>query len=143
MKRSRVFAALAVVTVFLSACGINSIPRAEEEAKAKWAEVQDEYQRRLDTLPNLVDAARAAGPQESRCRSASRRHARATAPARPRPAPRSRRFAAPRRGQQGRLRLIVRATHEQPPNPRRARSAGTCSAGRGDEEPDHRRQPRL
>ena len=65
MKRSRVFAVLAVLTVFLSACGINSIPRAEEEAKAKWADVQAAYQRRLDTLPSLVQAARAAGTHET------------------------------------------------------------------------------
>lgn len=64
MKRSRVFAVLAVLTVFLSACGINSIPRAEEEAKAKWAEVQNQYQRRLDLLPNLAAAVRANGQQE-------------------------------------------------------------------------------
>jgi LemA protein len=64
MKRSRVFALLAVLTVFLSACGINSIPRAEEEAKAKWAEVQNQYQRRHDLLPNLAAAVRANGQQE-------------------------------------------------------------------------------
>lgn len=65
MKRSRVFAVLAILTVFLSACGINSIPRAEEEAKAKWADVQAAYQRRLDTLPGIVSAARAAGTHET------------------------------------------------------------------------------
>jgi LemA protein len=65
MKRNRVFAVLAVLTVFLSACGINSIPRAEEEAKAKWADVQAAYQRRMDTLPSIVSAARAAGTHET------------------------------------------------------------------------------
>jgi LemA protein len=64
MKRNRVFAVLAILTVFLSACGINSIPRAEEEAKAKWADVQAAYQRRMDTLPSIVSAARAAGQHE-------------------------------------------------------------------------------
>lgn len=64
MKRTRVFAVLAFLTVFLSACGINSIPRAEEEAKAKWAEVQNQYQRRHDLLPNLASAVRANGQQE-------------------------------------------------------------------------------
>lgn len=64
MKRSRVFAVLAMLTVFLSACGINSIPRAEEEAKAAWANVQAAYQRRMDTLPSIVNAARAAGQHE-------------------------------------------------------------------------------
>ena len=64
MKRSRVFAVVALLTVFLSACGINSIPRAEEEAKAKWADVQNQYQRRTDLLPNLAAAVRANGQQE-------------------------------------------------------------------------------
>jgi LemA protein len=64
MKRTGVVAILAVLTIFLSACGINSIPRAEELAKAKWADVQAAYQRRLDTLPGIVSAARAAGTHE-------------------------------------------------------------------------------
>lgn len=48
----------------LSACGINSIPTAEENAKAKWAEVQNAYQRRADLIPNLVATVKAAGAQE-------------------------------------------------------------------------------
>ncbi|HYD14283.1 MAG TPA: LemA family protein [Allosphingosinicella sp.] len=64
MKRTGVVAVLAVLSIFLSACGINSIPRAEEEAKAKWAEVENQYQRRLDLLPNLANAVRANGQQE-------------------------------------------------------------------------------
>lgn len=64
MQRSRALAALAFLTLFLTACGINSIPRAEEEAKAKWAEVENQYQRRLDLLPNLASAVRANGQQE-------------------------------------------------------------------------------
>ena len=62
--RSRLFAVLATVTVFLSACGINSIPRAEEEAKARWADVQNLYQRRADLIPNLVATVRGAAQQE-------------------------------------------------------------------------------
>jgi LemA protein len=57
-------AMLAVVGVFLSACGVNSIPRAEEEAKARWADVQTQYQRRADLIPNLVSTVRAAAQQE-------------------------------------------------------------------------------
>jgi LemA protein len=64
MMRSRLFAVLATVTVFLSACGINSIPRAEEEAKARWADVQNLYQRRADLVPNLVATVRGAAQQE-------------------------------------------------------------------------------
>ncbi|OYW22825.1 MAG: hypothetical protein B7Z43_05615 [Sphingomonas sp. 12-62-6] len=48
----------------LSACGINSIPTAEEAAKARWADVQNEYQRRADLVPNLVSTVKAAGAQE-------------------------------------------------------------------------------
>jgi LemA protein len=48
----------------LSACGINSIPTAEENAKAKWSEVENQYQRRSDLIPNLVATVKAAGAQE-------------------------------------------------------------------------------
>jgi LemA protein len=63
--RNRLLAAmLAAFTVTLSACGINSIPTAEENAKAKWADVQNQYQRRADLIPNLVNTVRAAAQQE-------------------------------------------------------------------------------
>ncbi len=48
----------------LSACGINSVPTAEENAKARWADVQSQYQRRADLIPNLVATVKAAGAQE-------------------------------------------------------------------------------
>jgi LemA protein len=48
----------------LSACGINSVPTAEENAKARWADVQNQYQRRADLIPNLVATVKAAGAQE-------------------------------------------------------------------------------
>lgn len=38
----------------VSACGINSVPTADENVKAKWADVQADYQRRADLIPNLV-----------------------------------------------------------------------------------------
>jgi LemA protein len=50
--------------LFLTACGVNSIPTAEENAKAKWADVQNQYQRRSDLIPNLVATVRAAAAQE-------------------------------------------------------------------------------
>jgi LemA protein len=64
MNRSRLIAVLAPVILFLSACGVNSIPTAEENAKAKWADVQNYYQRRADLIPNLVATVRAAAAQE-------------------------------------------------------------------------------
>ena len=62
--RTRLLAALAAVAATLSACGINSIPRAEEEVKARWADVEAQYQRRADLIPNLVRTVQAFGLQE-------------------------------------------------------------------------------
>lgn len=64
MTRTRLLAVFAPVLVFLSACGINSVPTAEEQAKAKWADVQAAYQRRLDSLPSLAQTVTAAAGHE-------------------------------------------------------------------------------
>jgi LemA protein len=48
----------------LSACGVNSVPTAEENAKAKWANVQADYQRRADLIPNLVETVKGYAKQE-------------------------------------------------------------------------------
>jgi LemA protein len=55
---------VAVAALSLASCGLNSIPTAEENAKAKWADVQAQYQRRADLVPNLVATVQAAGKQE-------------------------------------------------------------------------------
>jgi LemA protein len=57
------FVALAALS--LAACGINSVPAAEENAKAKWADVQSAYQRRADLVPNLVASVRGAAASET------------------------------------------------------------------------------
>lgn len=57
--------ALAVMALSLSACGINSVPAAEENAKARWADVQSAYQRRADLVPNLVATVGAAAQSET------------------------------------------------------------------------------
>lgn len=60
-------AALALVSaVLLSACGLNSVPTAEENAKARWADVQTNYQRRADLVPNLVATVKGAAAAENR-----------------------------------------------------------------------------
>jgi len=64
MRNRLLLACLAAVAVTLSACGINSIPTAEEAAKAKWADVQSQYQRRADLIPNLVNSVRGFADQE-------------------------------------------------------------------------------
>ena len=64
--RTRLFAVVAALVVTLSACGINSIPTAEEEAKAKWADVQASFQRRANLIPNLVATVQGAAASEER-----------------------------------------------------------------------------
>src|SRR5271166_7089059 len=53
LSRLRSFALLALIAVSVSACGYNVIPTKQEAAKAAWAEVQNQYQRRADLVPNL------------------------------------------------------------------------------------------
>jgi LemA protein len=62
--RFRIALMAPVAAISLSACGINSIPTAEEEAKARWADVQNQYQRRADLIPNLVASVQGAAAQE-------------------------------------------------------------------------------
>jgi LemA protein len=52
------------LAVPLAGCGLNSVPTSQEAAKARWADVQNEYQRRADLVPNLVATVKAAGAQE-------------------------------------------------------------------------------
>ncbi len=60
------FLMVSVAAVSLSACGINSVPTAEENAKAKWANVESSYQRRADLVPNLVKTVKAAAASEGK-----------------------------------------------------------------------------
>jgi LemA protein len=48
----------------LGGCGLNTIPAADETAKARWADVQNEYQRRADLVPNLVATVKGYAKQE-------------------------------------------------------------------------------
>jgi len=64
-NRTRILTAIVMpVLLFLTACGVNSIPTAEENAKAKWADVQSQYQRRADLIPNLVATVQGYANQE-------------------------------------------------------------------------------
>ena len=64
----RPVAALFVVfsAMTLSACGINTIPTYEEQAKAAWSEVLNQYQRRADLIPNLVETVKGYAQQEQK-----------------------------------------------------------------------------
>jgi LemA protein len=55
-----------VAVLSLTACGINSVPTAEENAKAKWADVENQYQRRADLVPNLVSTVKAGAASEEK-----------------------------------------------------------------------------
>ena len=55
MTALRRFGLLAPLAAFsLAGCGLNSVPTAEEQVNAAWGNVQSEYQRRADLVPNLV-----------------------------------------------------------------------------------------
>jgi LemA protein len=58
------FAAVIAAMLLLSGCGVNTIPSYEQEAKAKWSEIQNQYKRRADLIPNLVEAVRGFADQE-------------------------------------------------------------------------------
>ncbi|HTT84250.1 MAG TPA: LemA family protein [Rhizomicrobium sp.] len=62
--RAAGLAAIVLLAVGLSGCGINEIPRQDEQVKAAWSQVLNEYQRRNDLIPNLVAAVKGYAHQE-------------------------------------------------------------------------------
>jgi LemA protein len=65
IRRLSRLAILVLTPLALAACGINTIPTKEERAKAQWAEVQNQYQRRADLIPNLVETVKGYAAQEN------------------------------------------------------------------------------
>ena len=57
-------ALIGAATLLLSACGVNTIPTQDEATKTSWAEVQNQYQRRADLIPNLVATVKGYAKQE-------------------------------------------------------------------------------
>ena len=64
VSRLRAVLLIVVLGLTVSACGYNNIPTYEEQAKAKWADVQNNYQRRADLIPNLVATVQGYAKQE-------------------------------------------------------------------------------
>ena len=64
MVRLRVLAGMLLLAMSLAGCGINAIPTFEEQAKAAWAQVLNQYQRRAELIPNLVETVKAAAAHE-------------------------------------------------------------------------------
>ncbi len=55
-----------LASFLLVGCGINTIPTLQERAKAGWSEVLNQYQRRADLIPNLVETVKGYAAQESK-----------------------------------------------------------------------------
>ena len=64
VSQLRLFFILAALSLTISGCGYNTIPTLEEQAKAKWGDVQNQYQRRADLIPNLVATVQGYAKQE-------------------------------------------------------------------------------
>ena len=61
---AKTLAVLALLLPILAGCGVNNIPTYEEQAKAAWSQVQNQYQRRADLIPNLVETVKGFAAQE-------------------------------------------------------------------------------
>ena len=64
LLRMRVALTGMILALALAGCGINNVPTLEEQAKAAWSEVQNQYQRRADLTPNLVETVKGFAQQE-------------------------------------------------------------------------------
>ena len=64
MTKRFVMTVLVAATVLLSGCGYNTLQRTDEQIKAAWAEVVNQYQRRSDLIPNLVNTVKGFAAQE-------------------------------------------------------------------------------
>ena len=64
LKLSRLLL-LPLAALVLAGCGVNTIPTQDEQVKTAWAEVQNQYQRRADLVPNLVATVRGYAAQEA------------------------------------------------------------------------------
>jgi LemA protein len=56
--------ALSLLVLLLSGCGYNTLQTADEQIKSAWSEVLNQYQRRADLVPNLVETVKAFATQE-------------------------------------------------------------------------------
>lgn len=58
------FTSVMTLVLFLSGCGINNIPTYDENVTAAWSQVENQYQRRADLIPNLVETVKGFAAQE-------------------------------------------------------------------------------
>ncbi|MBQ0753150.1 MAG: LemA family protein [Gammaproteobacteria bacterium] len=62
--RLRTLTALLMLAFLITGCGINNIPTYDEKVKAAWSQVENQYQRRADLIPNLVETVKGFASQE-------------------------------------------------------------------------------
>jgi LemA protein len=66
IRSVRSLLAAIALSMTVAGCGFNTIPTLDEQAKAKWADVQNQYQRRSDLIPNLVETVKGYAKQEEK-----------------------------------------------------------------------------
>ncbi|MDE2302461.1 MAG: LemA family protein [Sphingomonadales bacterium] len=64
VRRAGAFALATAAAASLSGCGVNAVPTEQENAKARWADVQAAFQERANLIPNLAAVAKGAATQE-------------------------------------------------------------------------------
>jgi len=64
-RRGALVVLLLLLMPLVASCGVNNIPTYEQQAKAAWAQVLNQYQRRADLIPNLVQTVKGAANFES------------------------------------------------------------------------------
>jgi LemA protein len=64
LRLARIPVLVACLGLLLAGCGVNNIPSYDEAAKAKWSDVLNQYQRRADLIPNLVETVKGYAAQE-------------------------------------------------------------------------------
>jgi LemA protein len=64
VSRLHLIIAVLFVGSIVSGCGYNTVPTLDEQAKARWSDVQNQYQRRADLIPNLVATVQGYAKQE-------------------------------------------------------------------------------
>ncbi|MGB8714673.1 MAG: LemA family protein [Onishia taeanensis] len=57
-------AILLLVAMLLTGCGVNNLPTYDEQVKSAWSQVENQYQRRADLIPNLVETVKGYARQE-------------------------------------------------------------------------------
>ena len=55
---------MTALALSLAGCGINNLPTFDEQVKAAWSQVENQYQRRADLIPNLVETVKGFAAQE-------------------------------------------------------------------------------